>query len=74
MNRNFALPKPLQRAAWLLAAALPLLGAAPAHAAWPERAVRIVVPYGPGGAVDVATRKMAQMLSTQTGQTFVVEN
>lgn len=47
-----------------------------AHAAdtWPERPVRIVVPYGPGGAVDVATRKMAQMLSTQTGQTFVVEN
>jgi tripartite-type tricarboxylate transporter receptor subunit TctC len=36
--------------------------------------VRVVVPYGPGGAVDVATRKMAQMLSTQTGQTFIVEN
>ncbi|MNS47671.1 Tripartite tricarboxylate transporter family receptor [compost metagenome] len=46
------------------------------HAAdtWPDRAVRIVVPYGPGGAVDVATRKMAQMLSSQTGQSFVVEN
>ena len=41
---------------------------------WPSRPVRIVVPYGPGGAVDVATRKMAQMLSTQTGQSFVVEN
>ncbi|MNV33960.1 Tripartite tricarboxylate transporter family receptor [compost metagenome] len=36
--------------------------------------MRIVVPYGPGGAVDVATRKMAQMLSSQTGQSFVVEN
>jgi tripartite-type tricarboxylate transporter receptor subunit TctC len=36
--------------------------------------VRIVVPYGPGGAVDVAARKVAQMLSTQTGQSFVVEN
>lgn len=33
-----------------------------------------MVPYGPGGAVDVATRKMAQMLSSQTGQSFVVEN
>lgn len=41
---------------------------------WPQRAVRIVVPYGPGGAVDVATRKIAQKLGEQTGQTFVVEN
>ncbi|WP_094799087.1 Bug family tripartite tricarboxylate transporter substrate binding protein [Bordetella genomosp. 5] len=52
----------------------PWLPAAQAADTWPERPVRIVVPYGPGGAVDVATRKMAQMLSTQTGQTFVVEN
>jgi len=63
-------------AAWIMAFALPLLGASVSHAAdaWPDRAVRIVVPYGPGGAVDVATRKMAQMLSSQTGQSFVVEN
>jgi tripartite-type tricarboxylate transporter receptor subunit TctC len=60
----------------LLAFAAPLLGTSVSHAAdaWPNRAVRIVVPYGPGGAVDVATRKMAQMLSSQTGQSFVVEN
>lgn len=52
------------------------IGAGLAHAAdtWPSRSVRIVVPYGPGGAVDVATRKMAQTLSVQTGQSFVVEN
>jgi tripartite-type tricarboxylate transporter receptor subunit TctC len=36
--------------------------------------VRIIVPYGPGGAVDVVTRKMAQKLTEQTGQTFIVEN
>ena len=62
--------------AMALAVALPLIAPNIARAAdeWPARAVRIVVPYGPGGAVDVATRKMAQMLSTQTGQTFVVEN
>ncbi|SAI28401.1 lipoprotein [Bordetella ansorpii] len=57
-----------------LAATLLLAGAAAAHAEWPERAVRIVVPYGPGGAVDVATRKMAQKLGEQTGQSFIVEN
>jgi len=57
-------------------AALLLLGAHTAHAeqTWPARPVRIIVPYGPGGAVDVATRKMAQKLTTQTGQSFIVEN
>lgn len=66
----------VRRAALALAAVLPLLacGAASAADAWPSRPVRVVVPYGPGGAVDVATRKMAQMLSTQTGQSFIVEN
>lgn len=42
--------------------------------AWPTRAVKIVVPYPPGGAVDVATRKIAQKLNEQLGQPFVVEN
>lgn len=52
------------------------LGAANAYSqdAWPSRPVRIVVPYAPGGAVDVATRKIAQKLGEQTGQSFVVEN
>ena len=41
---------------------------------WPAKPVRIVVPYAPGGAVDVVTRKMAAKLQEQTGQTFFVEN
>lgn len=46
-----------------------------AHAqTWPDKPVRIVVPYPPGGAVDAVTRKMAQRLTEQTGQSFVVEN
>ncbi|WP_315137191.1 tripartite tricarboxylate transporter substrate binding protein [Achromobacter marplatensis] len=70
------IPFCLRRAVVTLAAALPLLasGTAQAADAWPNRPVRVVVPYGPGGAVDVATRKMAQLLSTQTGQSFIVEN
>lgn len=36
--------------------------------------MRIIVPYAPGGAVDVVTRKMAAKLQEQTGQTFFVEN
>ncbi|CAO3934504.1 tripartite tricarboxylate transporter substrate binding protein [Achromobacter mucicolens] len=79
MTQRLHTPFRLRRAALALAAALPLLAsglaqAADAADAWPSRPVRVVVPYGPGGAVDVATRKMAQMLSTQTGQSFIVEN
>ena len=42
--------------------------------AWPAKPVKIIVPYPPGGAVDVVTRKMASKLQEQTGQTFFVEN
>lgn len=42
--------------------------------AWPTKPVRIVVPYPPGGAVDVVARKVAQKLQEQTGQPFVIEN
>lgn len=41
---------------------------------WPSRPVKIIVPYPPGGAVDAVTRKMAQHLGVQTGQSFIVEN
>ena len=47
---------------------------AQAQSVWPAKPVKIVVPYGPGGAVDVVTRKMAQKLTEQTGQSFFVEN
>lgn len=79
MTHQLHTPLRLRRAVLTMAAALPLLAGGLAQAAdaadgWPSRPVRVVVPYGPGGAVDVATRKMAQMLSTQTGQSFIVEN
>ena len=45
-----------------------------AMAAYPEKPVRIVVAYAPGGAVDVVARRLAQKLTEQTGQTFLVEN
>jgi len=41
---------------------------------YPAKPVRIVVPFPPGGATDAVTRVLAQRLSTQLGQQFVVEN
>lgn len=47
---------------------------AQAQAAWPEKPVRIVVPYAPGGTTDYAARQIAQKLTEQTRQSFFVEN
>jgi tripartite-type tricarboxylate transporter receptor subunit TctC len=59
----------------LAAAAATLLALAlPARAEWPDRPVRIVVPYGPGGGVDTFARPIAQRLTEQTGQTFMIDN
>ena len=43
-------------------------------AAWPDKPVKIIVPYPPGGNVDVAARIIAPELTTVFGQPFVVEN
>jgi tripartite-type tricarboxylate transporter receptor subunit TctC len=45
-----------------------------AHAQYPAKPVRVIVPYPPGGTVDVVARTLAQQLTGQTGQNFVVEN
>ena len=57
----------------LTAVLLGLATLAQAHV-WPAKPVKIIVPYPPGGSVDVVTRKMAAKLQEQTGQTFFVEN
>jgi len=51
-----------------------LLGMSPAGAAWPERPVRVIVPYAPGGNTDGIARVTAQALQETLGQPFVVEN
>jgi tripartite-type tricarboxylate transporter receptor subunit TctC len=49
--------------------------AAPAHTqGWPNKPVKIVVPFGPGGPADIYARILGQELSGVFGQAFVVEN
>lgn len=45
-----------------------------AEPAWPDKTVRLVVPYSPGGTTDYAARQVAQKLSEATGKTFIVDN
>ena len=49
-------------------------GAAFAQTAFPSRPVHILVPYPAGGAVDVLTRTLGEVVSRQWGQSVVVEN
>jgi tripartite-type tricarboxylate transporter receptor subunit TctC len=65
--------KKLVRATVLLAG-LAVGGLAQAGASWPQGAVRIVVPFPPGGAADLVARLIGQKLSESTGQSFIVEN
>jgi tripartite-type tricarboxylate transporter receptor subunit TctC len=58
-------------AAWALISALPVNDAV---AAYPERTIRIVVPFAPGGGTDVITRTLAQEMAKDFGATIVIEN
>jgi tripartite-type tricarboxylate transporter receptor subunit TctC len=47
---------------------------APAAASWPNKPIRWIVPYTPGGITDAATRMVLQKVQEQTGWTIVVDN
>ena len=45
-----------------------------AFAAYPERTIRIVVPFAPGGGTDVIARTLAQEMAKDLGATMIIEN
>lgn len=65
-----------RRQAALGLASLPLMAqqAWAADPAYPSRPVRLVVPYGAGGGIDAAGRRLARELETLWGQAVVVDN
>lgn len=48
--------------------------AAPAAAAWPDKPIRLILPYVAGGAADITARVIAQKLTLGLGVSVVVEN
>jgi tripartite-type tricarboxylate transporter receptor subunit TctC len=57
----------------LLAAGFALAGIAQAQP-WPQKSVRFIVPFPPGGATDISARMLGQKLTEIWGQTVVIEN
>ncbi len=49
-------------------------GASPARAAFPDKAIRLIVPFPAGGAADVMARGMAQRLGAELGQSIIIDN
>jgi tripartite-type tricarboxylate transporter receptor subunit TctC len=57
-----------------LAAALLAASGTVLAQSYPSRPIRMIIPFPPGGTLDVVGRMLAQKLGEQMGQTFVVEN
>jgi len=65
---------PIRHTTVALAALLAALPAATLAQSWPERPVRLVIPFPPGGTLDKVGRMLALELGKSLGQTFIVEN
>ncbi|MGC3987412.1 MAG: tripartite tricarboxylate transporter substrate binding protein [Pseudorhodoferax sp.] len=73
MHLHSCLPRRAPLRAMLLGAALAFATLA-AAAQYPARAIRMVVPFPPGGATDLVSRLIAKSMSDELGQPIVIDN
>ena len=77
MNKPEPVPAPSRRSLLSLGlaiAALPMSALAQNPAAFPDRAVRVIVPVAPGGSLDILGRTFARAITPALGQPVVAEN
>lgn len=74
MTDHLAPRATIGRRTLIAAGGLTLLAGRPAHAQWPDRPIRLVVAYPPGGGTDIMARAVAQKLGEILRQSIVVEN
>lgn len=64
----------LKKIALLSAVALMPALTAMAQPAWPDRAIKVIVPYTPGGGTDAVTRHLLDKVAAETKWTLIVDN
>jgi tripartite-type tricarboxylate transporter receptor subunit TctC len=64
----------MRRASLAAGIGLVLPGALQAQAAWPERPITLIVPFGPGGIADLTARTVAQAMSATLKVPIVIDN
>ena len=74
MQRFSFLARARQPLVLSLALALGTLAAVPAQAAFPDKPVKIVVPFAPGGGTDLVARTMGITMGQELGQPVIIEN
>ena len=55
-------------------ALLAAFAVAAAHAQYPDKPIRLIVPFAPGGVTDTSGRLVAEALGKRLGQSLIVEN